>query len=112
MIPEVQIWLAHIPWGEALKLFIDVSLKAAAICAFAGIATLLLRRSSAFVRNMVWVFALIGLIMLPAFSLVAPVWNLPIIPELGHWDRASYVPQDKNLDPDGNPVVKIIQPPA
>ena len=36
--------------------------------------------------------------MLPAFSLVAPVWKLPILPELSSWGHSSYVPVEKGLD--------------
>ncbi|MCK5620192.1 MAG: hypothetical protein KAJ17_12370, partial [Candidatus Krumholzibacteria bacterium] len=76
MSSAIGIWLAEAPWLEMLGLFIDVTIKGVVICAAAGIATLLLRRSSAFVRSMVWVFALAGLILLPALSLLTPVWNL------------------------------------
>lgn len=85
MIPFVNMWLTEAPWLEFVVLFIDLTFKGAVLCAAAAIATLLLRRSSAFTRNTVWVFALVGLILLPAFSLLTPVWNLPIIPDIGSW---------------------------
>ena len=68
--------------------------------AVAGVVTVLLRRSSAFVRNMVWVFALVGLILLPAFSLFSPLWNLPIIPELSSWGMTAYTPDYAKPDQD------------
>jgi beta-lactamase regulating signal transducer with metallopeptidase domain/TolA-binding protein len=99
MIPNIEVWLAEAPWMRLLVLFIDVTLKGAMICAVAGIATLLLRRSSAFVRNMVWVFALVGLVLLPVFSLLSPLWNVPIIPHLASWGVESYTPQFEKPDP-------------
>lgn len=100
MIPNIEVWLAGVPWMKLLVLFIDVTLKGALICAIAGIATLLLRRSSAFVRNMIWVFALFGLILLPVFSLVSPLWNLPIIPNLASWGVVSYTSEFPKPDHD------------
>jgi beta-lactamase regulating signal transducer with metallopeptidase domain len=99
MSSAIGIWLAEAPWTELLALFIDITLKGAVICAAAGIATLLLRRSSAFVRNLVWVFALVGLILLPALSLLTPVWNIPIIPELASWGVGSYTSEFEKPDP-------------
>ncbi|NIO29794.1 MAG: tetratricopeptide repeat protein [Candidatus Latescibacteria bacterium] len=93
MIPVIKAWLVEAPWMELLELLIDVMLKGAVFCAAAGIATLFLRRSSAFIRNKVWVFALVGLILLPAFSLLSPWWNLPIIPYLGSWGAGSQSPE-------------------
>ena len=99
MLDVVYAQLAGAPWIEMLELFIDVTLKGAVICAVASVATLLLRRSSAFTRNMIWVFALVGLILLPVFSLVSPVWNLPILPELGSWGSGSYSPEVVKSEP-------------
>jgi len=65
----------------------------------AGIATLLLRRSTAFVRSMIWVFALAGLILLPALSLLTPVWNLPVIPELASWGSGAYSSEFEKPEP-------------
>ncbi len=90
--------LAQTPWPGLLRLMIDITIKGALICSVAGAATFFLRRSSAYIRNMVWVFALAGLIVLPAFSVMAPVWNLPIIPELGSWSGSSYTPDPSKLD--------------
>jgi beta-lactamase regulating signal transducer with metallopeptidase domain len=99
MLDVVYAQLASAPWIEMLELFIDVTLKGAVICAVASVVTLLLRRSSAFTRNMVWVFALVGLILLPVFSLISPVWNLPILPELGSWGSGSYTPEVVKSEP-------------
>ncbi len=98
MNSSVMGLLLEAHWAGLLRLMIDITLKGALICAVAGVATLILRRSSAYIRNMVWVFALAGLIILPAFSIMAPVWNLPIIPELGTWGLSSYTPDPSKLD--------------
>lgn len=100
MTSGVVPWLAGVPWIQVLELLIDVTLKGALICAAAGIATLLLRRSSAFTRNMVWVFALIGVMLLPAFTLFSPAWNLAIIPDLSSWGGGSYTPDYVKADPE------------
>ncbi|MCK4773162.1 MAG: tetratricopeptide repeat protein [Candidatus Krumholzibacteria bacterium] len=100
MSSAIGIWLAEAPWMELLALFIDITLKGAVICAIAGIATLLLRRSSASVRNLVWLFALVGLILLPALSLLTPVWNIPVIPELASWGAGSYTSEFEKPDPE------------
>jgi beta-lactamase regulating signal transducer with metallopeptidase domain len=101
MSSAIGLWLVEAPWMGLLALFIDVTLKGALICAAAGIATLLLRRSSAFVRNKVWVFALVGLLLLPVFSVLTPLWNVPIIPELASWGVGSYTPALEKPDEDG-----------
>jgi beta-lactamase regulating signal transducer with metallopeptidase domain len=95
MTAGLEMWLSEMPWLAWLAFFIDVTLKGAMICAAAGVVTLLLRRSSAFVRNTVWVFALVGLVLLPAFCLLSPLWNLPILPELTSWGAGSYTPVEK-----------------
>ena len=99
MIAGLEMWLSDMPWLTLLAFFIDVTLKGAVICAVAGVVTLLLRRSSAFVRDTVWVFALVGLVLLPAFCLLSPLWNLPIIPELASWGAGSYTSSFEKPDP-------------
>jgi beta-lactamase regulating signal transducer with metallopeptidase domain len=96
----IETWLAQAPWMGILVLLIDITLKGILICAIAGLATTILRRSSAFTRNMIWVFALVGVILLPVFSLISPLWSLPIIPELGMLGIESITPDYAKLDPD------------
>jgi len=107
MLASLEMWLSDVPWLRLLAFCIDVTLKGAVICAVAGIVTLVLHRSSAFVRNAVWVFALVGLILLPALSLLSPLWNLPIIPELTSWGAASYTPVVDKPEP-----VPFVGPPV
>jgi beta-lactamase regulating signal transducer with metallopeptidase domain len=100
MIATVLMWLGNAPWMRLLELLIDVTIKGAALCIAAGVAALLLRRSSASTRNMVWVFALIVLILLPVFTLMSPAWHLPIIPKLDSWGRGSYTSAYTKPDPE------------
>ena len=99
MIAGIEALLANVPWMTVLTFFIDLAIKSALICAVAAIATLLLRRSSAFVRSTVWACAVVGLLLLPAFSAVSPVWNLPIIPDLASLSSGDYVPDSEKPEP-------------
>jgi hypothetical protein len=40
-------WLAGVSWAGILGLVLDISIKAALVCAIAGLATQLMRRASA-----------------------------------------------------------------
>ena len=100
MIAIIETWLAQAPWMSILMLLIDITLKGVLICAIAGLATTFLHRSSAFTRNMIWVFALMGVILLPVFCLMSPLWSLPIIPELGTLGIESFTPDFAKLDQD------------
>jgi beta-lactamase regulating signal transducer with metallopeptidase domain len=97
-------WLARAPWAGILGLMLEVSVKAAVVCALAGIAVLLMRRSSAHARGMVWVFTLVVLLALPLAGLVSPLWNVPVIPAVESWfargveTGALVVPADKALE--------------
>ncbi len=96
--------LAGMPWAGVLGFVIDISIKAAIVCAVAMLATLSMRRASANARSMVWVFTLVILLALPLGRFVSPVWNLPVIPEVSTWfgrgvgSAALVVPGDKPID--------------
>jgi beta-lactamase regulating signal transducer with metallopeptidase domain len=77
--------LAGVPWADILGFVIDISIKAAIVCAVAMLATLSMRRASANARSMVWVFTLVILLALPPARFISPVWNLPVIPEVSTW---------------------------
>jgi beta-lactamase regulating signal transducer with metallopeptidase domain len=104
MNASVGAWLAGIPWAGMLGLVIDVSIKAALVCAVAAVATGAMRRASAGARSMVWVFTLVVLLALPLAKLVSPIWNVPVIPEVGEWfgrgarTEAVLIPADKAVD--------------
>lgn len=68
-----------------LRFILDVSLRVSVLCLLAGAVTLVLRRSSAYTRKMIWVFALVGLLLLPTLAFINPVWNISIIPDLERW---------------------------
>jgi beta-lactamase regulating signal transducer with metallopeptidase domain len=99
MIAGFEAWLADVPWIKVLTFFVDLGIKSALICAVAAIGTLLLHRSSAFVRSTVWVCAVVGLFLLPTFSALSPVWNVPIIPDLTSLSGGSYVPDSEKPEP-------------
>ena len=96
----VDAWLAGMPWPRLLGFVIDVSIKAAIVVAGAWLATLLLRRSSAYARSTVWIFALVVLLALPLTQIVTPLWNLPLIPEVGRSGHATQIAEKraKRLD--------------
>ena len=92
MVTFLQAWLADVQWMTVLTFFVDLAIKSSLICSVAAIAVFLMRRSSAFVRSTVWVSVVVGLLLLPAFTVLSPVWNVPIIPELASLNNGSYVP--------------------
>jgi len=97
-------WLAGVHWAGILGLVLDISIKAALVCAIAGLATSLMRRASANARSMVWVFTLVVLLALPLGRFVSPIWNLPVIPEVESWfargvgTETLVIPEDKTID--------------
>jgi beta-lactamase regulating signal transducer with metallopeptidase domain len=99
MIAGFEAWLADVPWMTVLTFFIDLAIKSALVCAVAAIATLSLRRSSAFVRSTVWACAVVGLLLLPIFSAVSPVWNIPIIPDLASLSSGTYLSDSEKPEP-------------
>ena len=65
-----------------LKILLDLTVKSAFILAIAGLITLLLRRTSASIRHLVWTLALAGLLVVPFLSRGLPDWRVPIFSEL------------------------------
>jgi beta-lactamase regulating signal transducer with metallopeptidase domain len=104
MNADLGAWLAGAPWAGMLGLVVDVSIKAALVCAVASVATLSMRRASAGARSMVWVFTLVVLLALPLAKLVSPIWNVPVIPEVSEWfgrgarTETVLIPADKAID--------------
>jgi tetratricopeptide (TPR) repeat protein len=74
-----------------LQTILDVAIKGSVICAWAWGFAWIMRRSSACVRNRVWVFTLASLLVLPLLSFVTPVWQLPLLPNIQQWGGASGV---------------------
>ena len=106
MISILREAVSTAPWSGILLMFLDIAIKSGLVVGAAGIATVLLRRSSAYTRNLVWVFALVGLLVLPVLTLVTPVWDLSIIPGPGSWGASSYTPEYSKLDQE-----EIVGPP-
>ena len=92
MISGIESFLADMPWTNVLTFFVDLAIKSTLICAVAAVGTLVMRRSSAFVRSTVWASVVVGLLLLPAFTVLSPVWNVPIIPGLASLGNGAWVP--------------------
>jgi len=92
MLNAIEFLLADAPWMTVLTFLVDLVIKSTVICAVAAIAMFLMRRSSAFVRSTVWVSVVVGLLLLPAFTILSPVWNVPIMPDLASLGNGAWVP--------------------
>ncbi|HUT24712.1 MAG TPA: M56 family metallopeptidase, partial [Sumerlaeia bacterium] len=71
-------------WGFAARisaLLVDAGAKGLVLLLAAGCVALVLRRSSAAARHLVWTLGMTGLLLLPALSCLLPAWSLPILPE-------------------------------
>ena len=101
MTTGIESLVSNDPWLAVLTFILDLTIKSSIVCLVAAAATLVLRRSSAFVRSTVWVSAIIGLLLLPAFSLQSPVWTLPVLPDLASLSDGSY---QSSLDKNGGSV--------
>ena len=75
--PEITAFLTGLDrlWLPAVDALIKVTL----VLGLAGIATVVLGRSSAAVRHLVWTLALSSTLMLPILSIALPRWQLPIV---------------------------------
>lgn len=65
-----------------LQLLLDLALKSVIVMMAAWLAASLLRKASAATRHWVWGASVIGLLALPALSLVLPNWQLGWLPSL------------------------------
>jgi len=81
----LNAWFAGERGIAMLRFVLDVSLRVSLLCLLAGATTLALRRSSAYARKMIWVFTLVGILLLPMLAFLNPVWNISIIPDLDRW---------------------------
>jgi len=75
--------LSSVDWLAVTRLIIDLLIKGAVLCGLGAGVTILMRRSPAYARKAVWIAVLACLILLPLSALIAPAWNLPILPVLG-----------------------------
>jgi beta-lactamase regulating signal transducer with metallopeptidase domain len=95
---QLGSWLARAEVAGLLRFIIVISLRVSVLCLLAGVATIGLRRSSAYARKMIWVFALVGLVIIPFLSLLTPVVNVPLLPDLGGWGRAFTFARTEGVD--------------
>ena len=68
--------LEYLSFAQTAPLLLDAAVKGAALLALSWLAVLLMRRTSAAARHMVWKLALVGLLVLPISTLVAPKWGV------------------------------------
>jgi TonB family protein len=65
--------------GDGFALLFEAAVKGTLVLLFAVVLTLLLHRSSAAARHLVWTLALGATLLLPIFSLTLPAWKVPEI---------------------------------
>jgi beta-lactamase regulating signal transducer with metallopeptidase domain/tetratricopeptide (TPR) repeat protein len=66
--------------ATAIRFALDVALKATVLLFLTGAALAALRRASASARQLVATLGLAGVLLLPAVTLVAPRWEIPLVP--------------------------------
>ena len=71
----MEVNLAH-----AIRFALDIALKATVLLLLTGVVLAALRRASASARQLVATLGLAGTLLLPAVTLVAPRWEIPLLP--------------------------------
>ncbi len=66
--------------ANAVRFALDIALKATVLLLMTGVALAALRRASASARQLVATLGLAGALLLPAVTLVAPRWEIPLVP--------------------------------
>ena len=66
--------------ANALRFALDIALKATILLIGTGVALAALKRASASTRQLVATLGLAGTLLLPAATLVAPRWEIPLVP--------------------------------
>ena len=66
--------------ANAVRFALDITLKATVLLLVTGVVLLLLKRASASARQLVATLGLAGTLLLPAVTLVAPRWEIPLVP--------------------------------
>jgi beta-lactamase regulating signal transducer with metallopeptidase domain/tetratricopeptide (TPR) repeat protein len=66
--------------ANAVRFALDIALKATVLLLLTGIALAALKRASASARQLVATLGLAGTLLLPAVTLVAPRWEIPLVP--------------------------------
>ncbi|HDZ20177.1 hypothetical protein LCGC14_0017340 [marine sediment metagenome] len=83
--------------GDWLLMLLDASVKGLAILAIAGAVTLLMRKASAAERQLVWVVALAGILVLPIVSIALPRWQ--VLPNWRQAESAATMSQSSRPEP-------------
>ncbi|HEX6037031.1 M56 family metallopeptidase [Longimicrobium sp.] len=68
------------PGAEWLPFLAALAAKATLVLALTALAAALLWRASAAARHLVWLTGIVGVLALPAFSLLLPRWEVPVLP--------------------------------
>jgi hypothetical protein len=85
-----------------VKFLIDISLKGAVLIGFAGLTALAMHRQSASMRSLVWAFALAAVVLLPVVTVLTPMWEVPILPNIfARPDIITELPDDALVDETG-----------
>ena len=97
-----------------LAVLADAAVKGLIVLLVAAGATLLLRRSSAALRHMVWTLAVAALILMPVLSIALPQFHVPLLPDWsGTGDPAQASPSSAaespaaNIEPSPTPELLI-----
>ena len=77
-MPSEMITGQAVNW---LAVLLDATIKGTVILMLAGGLTLMLRKTSAAVRHMAWLLAVVALLGLPVLSATLPQWQIHILPE-------------------------------
>lgn len=78
--PAEALAALAVEMGALPAVLIEVALKGTMLLGVAMAAALLLRRSTATMRHMVWSMSLAGLLIVPVLALVLPAWSVPLLP--------------------------------
>ena len=73
------MWEVHclsVAASHTLPVLVDAAIKSLVLLTLTGIATVVMRRSSAAARHLVWSLAIIGLLALPILSGTLPGWQI------------------------------------
>ncbi|KAB2865039.1 MAG: M56 family metallopeptidase, partial [Anaerolineae bacterium] len=88
---------------ELLEFTGMIALRVTLVLMLGGVVSLLLRRSSAALRHWVWVLAMCAALLMPAFVMIAPRWNVELPTKTSLTD-APY--QDESKDTSVNPIMR------
>jgi beta-lactamase regulating signal transducer with metallopeptidase domain len=80
-------------------MLLSAGLKASLLLAGAGLIALMLRRSSASARHLVWTVATVAALVLPAISFVLPAWRLSLPQPMLRTDHGRALPAQRAEEP-------------